>query len=176
MILKSRAWVLNKNIFSEPWFVPDDVFYAETASKAKSGFLSTIDGLNDYCHNDITFLSIRVKRSKENDKYLIDGEVKKLYQIEYDRKKKERDENLDLILKENPTAKAYIIKGGVYYRPKNSGYSEYILEAGIYSIQDAVQSVKMCSLGDNMRLEIIDVDEHNKRINDKIENLKTRLI
>jgi hypothetical protein len=68
MILKEKAWIINKSNFSEPWFVPDDVFYADTVGKVKYKILTVLlyDNLKDYKGDDITYLTLRVLRSPEN--------------------------------------------------------------------------------------------------------------
>lgn len=178
MILKEKAWIVNKNCFSEPWFVPDDVFYAETVGKVKYKILPVLyyDNLKDIKGEDMTYLTLKVLRSPENDKYLVDDKIKKMCDIEYDKEVKERNDNLDSILKENPNGFAYIKKGGYYYRPNNNGYTEYIIEAGVYPISEAVSSVKHCSLRDNMKMIVIDKDEHNLMVENKIKELKSRII
>lgn len=173
--LIERAWVVNPSNFEEPYFARQ-IYYAETAGKAKNKMLPDLDGYKDFLGEYICFLSLRVSRAKDADIYLVGGEKKIKRDIEYDNKKKEQSEMLDSLVANNHDAMAYIKKGGYYYRPNNNGYTEFEAFAGVYPIADAAMSVKGCSLGDCMRMIIINKAEHNKMITDKIEDLKTRLI
>lgn len=87
-----------------------------------------------------------------------------------------RDKKLDKLLSLPEETKAYIIKGGYYYRPESCGYTEYRSEAGVYSIKEAVDSVRKSSLKCGMKVMPIDVEEHNKMLMDKIKEYKSRWI
>lgn len=176
--LHSKAWKIDTSNFAEPWFAPDDIWYAETRGKAKKIIFDTIrhDGYQDSKFNEITFLSLNVVRAKHADKYLVNGEVKKLDRIEYDEKVEERNKKLDKLLCENPNGYAYIKKGGYYYMSGYCGYTEFRTNAGVYTLQDAIEEVKRCSLKDSMAAILIDNEEHNKLISEKIEELKKKLI
>jgi len=177
MKLLQKAFVINSEKLSEPWFCPDEVYYGESIGKVKLKALNDLEGLTDrYLQEHFTFLNCPVKRAPKLDKYLVDGVVKTLASIEYDLKVKERNDTLDKIISENPDGMAYIMKGGYYYRPNNCGYTEFISVAGIYPVKDAARSVKSCSLGDNMRMILINKDEHNAMINERIADLQSRLI
>ncbi|TXK52365.1 hypothetical protein FVR03_01225 [Pontibacter qinzhouensis] len=178
MELKEKAWVLNKQNFGEPWFVPDDAFYGETKGKAKKQAWDSIkdDGLKNFLGDEITYLNMPLVRCKEYDKYLVNGELKTLIRIEEDNRREERDERLEQLLISNPDAKAYIRKGGYYYCSGFCGYTERQADAGVYTIQEAVREVKGCSLRDHMDAILIDVEQHNKLILDKIKSLQSRLI
>lgn len=180
MILQEKAWEINPIYLSEhdKYYAPDDVVYADSRGKAKSKLLARIrfSDIKDFLDKEIGFLNLRVKRAKHSDKYLIDGEIKLLGQIELDRQTKERNDEVDLMVKENPTGYAYIKKGGLYYRPNSCGYTEYLISAGVYPIQRAADIVKSCSIGDYMLLIPIDPVEHNEKLNKTIEDIKSRLI
>lgn len=180
MILQEKAWEINPNCLSEhdKYHAPEDVVYADSRGKAKSALLSKVYDydLKDYLGDDITYLNLRIKRAKEADKYLINGEVKSAWQIELDRQTKERNDEVDRMVKENPTGYAYIKKGGLYYRPNSCGYTEYLISAGVYPIQRAADIVKSCSIGDYMLLIPIDPVEHNEKLNKTIKDIKSRLI
>lgn len=174
--LLKKAWRLNPNQFKEPWFAPDGVYMAETKGKAKAAAMLDIEGMKDKWEDEITFLTVRLERSPYNDLYLANGERKTKARIESDKIYQERADRLRNLIISNPDAKAYIKKGGYLYRPNACGYTERKIEAGVYTVQEAVQSVLGSSLGDYMDVVIINIDEHNKMINDYIETLKTRLI
>lgn len=177
MELHTMAWVINKNKLAEPWFAPDEVYYGSSVGKVKRKALNDLDGhLSSIFKEPFTFLNVPLVRAKQFDKYIIDGIIKTMADIDYDNRKAKQDTELLKIVNENPDGMAYIIKGGMYYRPDNCGYTEFKSMAGVYPVSDAARSVRGCSLGDNMRMVLIDKDEHNAMINERIEDLKTRLI
>jgi hypothetical protein len=65
MELKEKAWVFNKSKFEEPYFTPDDVFHAETFTKAKSIALKSIeyDDYKTFLGEEITYLNIPLVRA-----------------------------------------------------------------------------------------------------------------
>ncbi len=178
MILQQKAWAINPANFDQPWHVPDSPYYAETQGKAKQKVLADLryDDYVDLNGKPIDFLNLKVKRAKHADKYLVDGQQKTLGQIEYDERRKQKVFQISKLVADNPNAMAYIRKGGKYYRPSHSGYTEILTNAGIYPIAEAARTVLACSLDDRMMLEVIDSNEHNKMMNQAIEDLKSRII
>lgn len=177
MELLQKAWVIDKNKLSEPWFAPDNVYYGETVGKVKNKALYDLEGHTTALFKEpFTFLNVPLIRAKYADKYIVDGETKTLASIDYDNRKSEQRESLLKIVSNNPNAFAYIIKGGMYYRPNNCGYTEFKSMAGIYPIDEAARTVVSCDLGDHMKLVLINNEEHNAMINECIEDLKSRLI
>jgi hypothetical protein len=178
MELKEKAWVANPEQFDKPWFAPDDIYYGDTLGKAKSVAWKAIesDSLKTRWGDDITFLNLKLIRCKHADKYLVDGELKTMGRIEEENQYKERARTLEALVAANPNAKAYIRKGGYYYRPNSCGYTERELDAGVYSIQEAASAVMSCGLRDNMKAIVINPEEHNAMILSKIEELKSKLI
>jgi hypothetical protein len=175
MELIEKAWIIKSDCFDEPWFIPEDIFYG-TRGQAKKAALIELDGWKDKFGDEITFLNTPIVRHKAADKYLLNGEVKTMSQIETDRKYQERKERLNALIEADPTAKAYIIKGGYYYRPNSCGYTERRDRAGVYTIQEAVESVLGCSLRDHMDVIVINKEEHNQMIHEEINELKARII
>lgn len=174
---KQKAWIINKSNISEPWFVTDNPFYGNKRSEARKEALEEIgDQFVDKSDRPIDLLSIRLKRAKHLDKLLVDGVYKTIEQIEKDAKEKAFKENLDKILAENADGYAYVYKKGNYYRPRSAGYTEHRSKAGVYSVKDAVAEVRGCSIDDLMSVELINIEEHNARINKEIEDLQSRLI
>lgn len=179
MELKEKAWVINSINWNHPYLVPETIYRAKTLAQAKSKAFTDMqfDGTLDRWMEPITFLSLKMKRQPKSDTYLIGGEIKTEATIELDAQIKEKNDALDDILLQNPpTAMAYIRKGGYYYRPNNAGYTEYVLEAGVYTLEDAVSSVRNTGYYDHMSAIVIDKEVHNKMINDKIQELKSKLI
>jgi len=152
------------------------------AENEKLARLETLSRLREYdieedkFGNPFTYISIQLKRSPEYDKFFVDGRIKSREDIEYDRKRKERDEGFKQLLADNPSAFAYILKGGYYYKPDCCGYTEFQTYAGVYTLAFAVNHCLGMSLGDYMRPILIDISEHNKMVSEQIEGLKTRLI
>lgn len=68
---------------------------------------------------------------------------------------------------------AYIMKRGTYYLPGSCGYTSYRSKAGVYKIEEAVQHAKGC---EEIYLETIDIEEHNKMVKNEIKNLTERII
>ena len=176
MILQEKAYQLESSQFDEPWFTPDEVFYGKTRSQAKSKALKEADGMTRWDKEETTFLNIKIKRVPEYDKYLIEGELKTLGQIKREQAYTDRAAYLKSLIEANPEAKAYIRKGGYYYRPNCCGYTERESDAGVYSIQKAVSEVLGCDIDDKMMVVVIDTEAHNKMILEKIEALKQQLI
>lgn len=173
-----KAWEVPQHIFKEPWFAPEIIVYANTRSEAKTKALNEL-GYDEYLDKwgePIGFLNIKILRHKMSDKYLVNGELKTKEQIDRDKSYRDRDEMLDKLLSDYPNSMAYIKKGYQYYMPNNCGYTELKEVAGIYTLEDAIQSVKHCSIDDNMQAIVINKEEHNNMITDKINDLKTRLI
>lgn len=172
-----KAWEVPQHIFKEPWFAPEIIVYANTRSEAKTKALNKLDGeYLDKWDEPIGFLNIKILRKKSADKLLIDGEVKLQYEIDRDKSYKDREEMLNKLLLDNPGSMAYIKKGYNYYMPNNCGYTERKDTAGIYTLEDAIDSVRRCSLMDGMQAIVINKEEHNNMIMDKIKDLSTRII
>lgn len=138
--------------------------------------LQEYDIQEDKFGNEFNYISIRLKRSPEYDKFLTNGRIQSRNDMEYDKKMSERDEELKKLLAENPGSYAYIRKGGSYYQPNNCGYTEFVQYAGVYSLDEAVKSCLRTSLSDYMRPILIDIQEHNQMLHKQIESLKSRLI
>lgn len=132
----------------------------------------------DYNGEQLTYIKLRTKRRPELDKYLVDGKLKTLSEIKHDNDILENKNKLNKILEDNPNpnAYAYIRKGGYFYCSNFCGYTEYKENAGVYTIKQAVQECLSMDLRDYMRPEIIDIESHNKMIDDKISALTAKKI
>ena len=178
MELKEKAWVINKSNIEENYFVTDEVFYAETSGKAKYKALDYIkyESHVDIYGEEMSFLNLKVKREKLSDKYLYEEEVLTLNQINNKKKLKEKNDRLDKLILDNPHAKAYIMKGGMYYGPSYCGYTEGTLRAGVYDVKDVVSHIKGTSLGDCRDVRVINTEEYNESIELEIDRLKSLII
>ncbi len=123
--------------------------------------------------DEVTFLTIPIKRYPEADLLLFEGNEVTLNKIEEILKNRKRMAELDTILANESIQFCYITKGSYYYRPGNSGYTEYVSMAGFYTTAEAVASAKSCR---ELHIIPIDIEKHNAMINERIEDLKTRLI
>lgn len=181
-----KAWHAPTDQFTEPWFSPELVVYADSRGKAKPLlFKSDYDELIfnkdrhqiDFYGGFYDFVKrIRVVRCRESDKFLIDGNEITRSELEYMRKKKEKEDGFDKLLKENQNSFSHIVKNGSYYADNWCGYVSKKIDAGIYTTKEAVSHCKGMSLNDNFMVELIDIEEHNNIINSKIDNLKLRII
>lgn len=96
-----------------------------------------------------------------------------MYDINEELSKRKRISDLDEILNNEYIKYCYIIKRDSYYVPHSCGYTDFKYKAGVYSKEDAVSSAKSCR---DLRIERIDIDEHNQMIKDRIQDLNTRLL
>jgi len=179
MKLLKKAYEINRDKFAAPWDITDEVFYAETRGKAKNAawMAMSYDGTYyDKYGREITFLNLPIRRAKDNDIYEYLGKEKRKCDIDYDIQKNNRNFELDKLLSENPDGKCYIIKRGQYYRPNSNGYTDHRIKAGIYSLEEGISDVKRCGLYDNIHVQLIDIEEHNKYMIEHIEDLKSRLL
>ena len=151
------------------------IIHSETRNKAKSELLKKA-----YCENiclsgeddEVNYLTIPVIRCKEADKYFFEDKEMSLSSIEEELTERKRIFDLDEILNNEHIKYCYIIKRG-YYRPNNCGYTDFKHRAGVYSKEEAVSSAKGCR---DIRIERIDIDEHNQMIKDEVQELNTRLL
>ena len=151
--------------------------YGKTEHEARKKLLKMCFDLSidtDWHDEPLTYISLRITRQPEFDKYLINGALKTLSEIKYDNDVKDNRDKLTNLLKDNPGAYAYIRKGGYYYCSNFNGYSEFTENAGVYTIKQAVSECLGMSLRDYMRPELIDIAIHNKIIDDKIAILTSK--
>lgn len=178
MKLIQKAYALNTSRFEEPYFAPDNVVYATSRGKAKTMLWDQImsDGYTNDIGEEITFLNLPIRRAPNADKYEYFGKIMTKSDIDYQIRKRDRDLEFEDILIKNPNSFAYIQKGGRYYRPNCNGYTDYKWLAGVYTLEKAVSECKGCSLGDNMRPTLINIDEHNKMLEGYIKDFKEKML
>lgn len=176
MKVTEKCWKIDFTNVDEAYMYNQDQFfcYTETRGKAKSILLNKHKyDLVLYSGEELNYLNIPVVRDKEFDKYDYFGQSLSLGEIKELKQKEEREKELDDIAKDENITHCYIRKGGYYYKPNNCGYTEYITFAGVYTKKDAIRSCRGCS---ELRAIPIDIEEHNQRVNDQIDNLRLRLI
>jgi hypothetical protein len=179
MKIKEKAWGLLLGDIEEGYLYDTIIVYAENRNKAKSKMWVEC---NMY-HNvellggvELSYLNVPIQRLKSADKYEFEGQVKSKQDIEYIQKRRERDTEIEETVKNNPDALCYVLKGRMYWRPNSAGYTEYKTKAGIYPIKEAAQIIKSSSLDRYERMMLIDREEHNKELQEQIDDLKTRLL
>ncbi|MCD8433540.1 hypothetical protein LNJ05_12285 [Tenacibaculum finnmarkense genomovar ulcerans] len=171
--LAKKAYEIDFGRIEEGYLYSQEICFAETLNKAKYELLGVLEGATLVkSDKEINYLNIPVVRFKHADKYFFEGREMNMREIEDELSENKRILALDEILN-NPLIKyCYKIKRG-YYRPNNCGYTDSKKEAGIYSKEEAVSSAKSCR---DVRIETIDIGEHNQMIKDEIQELNTRLL
>ena len=126
---------------------------------------------------EVTYLNIPVVREPSADLYDFEGQIVSMNQINIILKNRNRTEILNNLLNEsklNPEkSHCYIKKGGWYYLQSCSGYTEYQHQAGIFTIEEGYEHAIYC---DELTLIVIDIEEHNKMIMSKVNELINKLI
>ncbi len=174
--LKQKAYKVDFGKIDEGYLASDIVCHAETIGKAKVKLLREIGSdywKLKYTDEEITFKNIPVVRASECDLFEFEGKDLSMARINEIAKERDRKADLDAML-DNPKIEfCYIKKRGMYYRPNSCGYTDFTIKAGVYDKKDAVSEAKFC---DEIYLIPIDIEEHNDRIQDAINDLHTRLI
>lgn len=171
----SKAYEIDLDKLDEGYLSDSIICYAENSNKAKTELLKQVkydDWKIKYSGEELTYLNIAVKRRKSSDKVIFEGKEVLRCSIDGLINERERITKLDEI-SNNPNIKyCYIIKGS-YYRPNSCGYTSLRFEAGVYPKDEAVSHAKSVR---EIRLEWVDIEEHNKMINQKIAELQGRLL
>jgi len=124
----------------------------------------------------LTYINLKIKRSPDNDRFMFDGKLLTRMEIQYKQDEQKHRDMIRQMLADNPNGYAYILKGGCYYMPNKCGYTERQTEAGIYEMADAVNECLSCSYSDYMRPVLIDVEQHNQLLLEKINQLQSKLL
>jgi hypothetical protein len=174
--LFSKAYHIDFNKIYEGYLATPVICYAKNRNEAKNKLLSMVkyEGwvLNS-SGEELTYLNIPVRRLKDADIIVFEGQGVQRCKIASIVEERERINKIDTILA-NPDVKyCYIWKGGYYYRPNNRGYTSLRFDAGVYLKSEAVSEAKSVR---EITLEPIDIYNHNKMIHEKISELESRLI
>ncbi len=174
----SKAWELDLSKVYEGYMYSPVIVFAENRAKAKYAMLSKAryEGVCNRDDKEFTYIDIPVFRNKEHDRYMFEGKEMNLSDIKERQNKRKRNDGLYKLMKDNPNGYAYIKKGGYYYRDNNCGYTEYLSQAGVYPIDEAVREVAGCDVRDFMDVILINKDDHNNMIKEAISFLEKRLI
>ena len=123
-------------------------------------------------NDEVTYANIPVIRCEEVD--LVEFEGKNITRNKIDDllKDRKRSKMLDDLMNDESKQFFYIRKGG-YYRPHSCGYTDMRHRAGVFDKNSAIKSARMC---EELNLIAINIEEHNKMIQDEIDDLETRLL
>jgi len=173
--LSKKAWGINWNRIMEGDYYRGNIdpVYAETLGKAKSQLLKEASDYSLKYGEEITFLNIPVIRCKRGDKFIFEEKELRINEIEDILRKREKEKEFDIILNNTEITHCFIMKGGAYYCNNYCGYTEFYFNAGVYTKKQAVSEAIRC---DEINIIPIDIIEHNKKINQKIEDLKLKLL
>jgi hypothetical protein len=173
--IATKAYQIDLSRISEGFAYSEIFCYALSMNQAKSELLkkTKYEGLGLFFKDEITYLNIPVIRYPEADLIAFEGDYKTQRQIDEIQQKRKRLEYFDTILNNPEVSHCYIRKHGSYYRPNASGYTSWMSFAGIYAKEDAVGHGKSC---DELQIIPIDNPEHNKMIEEQIQDLRLRLI
>ena len=123
-------------------------------------------------NDDVTYTNIPVIRCEEVDLVEFEGQNITRNKIGDLLKDRERSKMLDDLMEDETKQFFYIRKGG-YYRPGGCGYTDMQHRAGVFDKKSAIKSARMCK---ELDLVAINIEVHNKMIQDEIDELETRLI
>lgn len=123
-------------------------------------------------NDEITYTNIPVIRCEEVDLVEFEGKNITRNKIRELLKDRERSKMLDELMVDE-TKQFFYIRKGSYYRPDESGYTDMRHRAGVYDKSTAIDCARSCN---QLDLITINIEEHNKMIQDEIDDLETRLI
>ena len=148
---------------------------ASSIGKAKSYLLTIVNerGTEIFGIDEATYLNIPAIRYKEIDTVLFEGRESSRKKVMNLIEERYRIAELDAILSNQEISHCYIYKNGSYYADNSCGYVSREIDAGIYTKQDAVIKAKSCN---DLRIYPIDIEKHNQRIHNKINDLKLFIV
>jgi len=170
-----KAWRLNPSKIDEEWYYNDTVVYADGEKEARVLMLDEVKhtNLELLSGEEPNYITIPIKREKNWDKFLYEGRELTLHEIEKFMRAADRMTALNLILANSDIDWCYIMKGSYYYRDNSSGYSEYVLNAGVYDKARAVSEARSC---EELTVIPIEIEKHNANILSEINRLSSRII
>lgn len=174
--LLEKAYKIDFGKIDEGYLYCDIIVYAESRNKAKYLLLNEFKYENlalKYSNDEITYANIPIIRCPNADIFEFEGNRKKLWEINEILEQRKKYNEFDEMLSDLSIKYCYITKRGLYYGSNNCGYTDYKINAGVYSKEDAISSAKSCN---ELHIIPINVEEHNKILQDKIDDLKSRLI
>lgn len=128
-----KAWVLNNSNLDEPWYHNCDIVYYGTRGQAKRAALPDNDGGKLLNGDDISFLTIKVQRSIQDDKILVNGTVIKRYEL----KTIERLNNISQLAKDKffyvQDRRNYVGNAVLWWAKNGNGYVTDLSKAHKYT-------------------------------------------
>lgn len=131
-----KAWILDNSNLYEPYFHNCDIVYYGTRGQAKLKAIPDNDAGKLYDGSEITFLNIKVKRYKEEDKILVNGTVikrNKLKTIERSNKIKNLDKDKFYYVQD---ARSYVGNAVLWHAIDGCGYVTDLSKADKLSYDD----------------------------------------
>lgn len=172
-----KAYQINLNKLNEGYLSDIIMCHAENINKAKTILLNDIKYDNwklRYSNVEINYLNIPVIRRKSDDIVLFEGNEVIRYKISDIVYERERIDKINEILADEAVTYCYIYKSGQgYYCDGRCGYTYLKTNAGIYEKKDAASDAKSVR---ELSIIPIDIEEHNKMINDKINDISKKII
>jgi len=173
---RQKCYEIDFSKIDEGYLSCETFCQAETVGKAKSLLMEQIrhDSWKlKYSNEDVAYLNIPVKRSKENDIYDFEGVNMVMSIIRIKLRERQRVDELNTVLNDESIKYCYIKKRGLYYLPTSSGYTERITQAGVFEKVCAVGSAKSC---DEIIIVPINIFDHNQRIANEVKELNSRIL
>ena len=174
--IHQKAYELDLSKLSEGFLSSEIILHAENRNKARHLILEKVkyDDWKLYkTDEELSYLNIPVIRCESADKVYFEDKIINKGEIKFILEKREKIKYLQSIKDNESITHCYIIKRGSYYRPGYCGYTESVIEAGVYSKDEAISHSLCC---DELSIHPIDKEIHNKLILNKIEELKNNLI
>lgn len=174
--LIERCWELDLDKVNEGFLFDNIICHVETRNQAKVKLLEEAvwrGAVSNRTDEDFTYLDIPIKRYKLGDKFLFEDRPMTKWEIEQVLKRRQEDTEFDKLLADPTIEYCYIIKRGLYYGPNSCGYTAIRERAGVYTIEYGVSSAKSCR---ELRLKVIDIDEHNKYLREASEDILDKII
>lgn len=170
-----KGYCINTNDISEFWYYSDITCFAENASKAKAKFMNMneVEGMCNMSGEEITFLTLRVKRCEKADKVAYKGQILSRSKIADLKLKEAHTNELDNILNNPDIEYCYIRKNGLYYKSNYCNYTEFRIFAGVYPKADAVSH---CRITTDLSCIPIDIKEHNQYYQEYLDDIQSRVI
>lgn len=120
--------------------------------------------------DELTYLNIPVIRASGFDIVVYNGEKKERWRVESDIFENKRISELEELCSKY---EYFYISKGSYYCPDYCGYTARKEFAGVYKSKDAFSHAKGCR---EITLIPINIEEHNKMIENAISDLSSRII
>ncbi|PAC27845.1 hypothetical protein [Flectobacillus sp. BAB-3569] len=171
-----KAYRIIPRRLEQPYLVDDIYCWASNKNKAKSKLYKETKNWQlklRFTFDYLTYFNIPTERFYEMDRVIFNNKVVVRSTINALIERDKRNEKIQEILQNDEITHCYIRKGGYYYRDNARGYTELIYEAGVYPKAEAV---KLARPSDEIYLIPIINSEHDKMIQDKIEEIAKRCI